>query len=114
MKVSISSTPAQSRQIKQQLANPEESLTYELGKAVQELPPLYTRLLAGGISALVFGTIIWAQLSKIDEVAIAQGQLIPSTEVRPIRSGSVGSIQEIKVKEGDQIHKGQVLVAMDS
>ncbi|MBD2034910.1 HlyD family type I secretion periplasmic adaptor subunit [Phormidium sp. FACHB-592] len=114
MKVSISSTPAQSRQIKQQLANPKESLSYELGKAVQELPPLYTRLLAGGISALVFGTIAWAHFSKIDEVAIAQGQLIPSTEVRPIRAGSVGSIQQINVKEGDQIRKGQVMVIMDS
>ena len=114
MKVSISSTPAQSRQIKQQLANPKESLSYELGKAVQELPPLYTRLLAGGISALVFGTIAWAHFSKIDEVAIAQGQLIPSAEVRPIRAGSVGSIQQINVKEGDQIRKGQVMVVMDS
>jgi HlyD family secretion protein len=114
MKVSISSTPAQSRQIKQQLANPKESLSYELGKAVQELPPLYTRLLAGGISVLVFGTIAWAHFSKIDEVAIAQGQLIPSTEVRPIRAGSVGSIQQINVKEGDQIRKGQVIVVMDS
>ncbi len=114
MKVSISSTPAQSKQIKQQLANPRESLSYELGKAVQELPPLYTRLLAGGISALVFGTIAWAHFSKIDEVAIAQGQLIPSTEVRPIRAGSVGSIQQINVKEGDQIRKGQVIVVMDS
>ncbi|XHX81009.1 MAG: HlyD family type I secretion periplasmic adaptor subunit [Stenomitos frigidus ULC029] len=114
MKVSISSTPAQSRQIKQQLADPKESLSYELGKAVQELPPLYTRLLAGGISVLVFGTIAWAHFSKIDEVAIAQGQLIPSTEVRPIRAGSVGSIQQINVKEGDQIRKGQVMVVMDS
>jgi len=114
MKVSISSTPAQSRQIKQQLADPKASLSYELGKAVQELPPLYTRLLAGGISALVFGTIAWAHFSKIDEVAIAQGQLIPFTEVRPIRAGAVGSIQQIKIKEGDQVRKGQILIEMDS
>lgn len=113
MKVSISSTPAQSRQIRQQLADPKESLSYELGKAVQELPPLYTRLLAGGISVLVFGTIAWAHFSKIDEVAIAQGQTIPFTEVRPIRAGAVGNIQQINVKEGDQIRKGQMLVAMD-
>ncbi len=72
MKVSISpnaANPAQSRQIKQRLAQPEESLSYELGKAVQELPPLYTRLLAGGISMLVFGAITWAYFSKVDEVA---------------------------------------------
>ena len=48
MQFPIVSSPAQARQTKQQFANPEDSLSYELGKAVQELPPLYTRLLAGG------------------------------------------------------------------
>lgn len=113
MRVSISANPAQSRQVKQQLAHPEESLSYELGKAVQELPPFYTRLLAGGISLLVFGTITWAYFSKVDEVAVAQGELIPSTQVRPVRALSPGTIQQIQVKEGQTIRKGEVLVAMD-
>jgi HlyD family secretion protein len=117
MKVSISPTPnspnpAQSRQVKQRLANPEESLSYELGKAVQELPPLYTRILAGGISALVLGAITWAYFSEIDEVAIAQGKLIPSTEVRPIRASSVGIISKVNVKAGDTIRKDDVLVEL--
>lgn len=113
MRVSISSTPAQSRQVRQQLANPDESLSYELGKAVQELPPLYTRLVAGGISALVLGAITWAHFSQIDEVAIAQGKLIPSTEVRPIRASEVGSVKAILVKEGDQVKKDQILAEID-
>ena len=91
MRVSLSSTPAQSQQVKQQLANPEDSLSFELGKAVQELPPLYTRILAGTVSAIVFGTIGWAHFSQIDEVAITQGKTVPSTEVRPIRALGVGS-----------------------
>jgi HlyD family secretion protein len=113
MKVSISSAPAQSRQVKQRLANPEESLSYELGKAVQELPPLYTRLLAGTISLLVFGTLAWAHLSKVDEVAPANGQTVPSTEVRPYRAGSAGSIRTINVKEGSVVNKGDVMIEMD-
>ncbi len=113
MKVSISSTPAQSRQIRQQLATPQESLSYELGKAVQELPPLYTRVLAGGISLLVFGSITWAHLSKIDEVAVAAGEVIPSTQVRPVRALNPGTIQQINVQEGAVIKKGQVLVQLD-
>jgi HlyD family secretion protein len=50
MKVSLSNgaSASQSRQIKQQFATPGDSLSYELGKAVQELPPLYTRVLSGG------------------------------------------------------------------
>jgi HlyD family secretion protein len=113
MKVSISSTPAQSRQVRQQLASPEDALSYELGKAVQELPPLYTRLLAGGISLLVFGAISWAYFSKVDEVAVAQGELIPSTQVRPVRSLGGGTIQGVRVKEGDVVKKGQPLIEID-
>jgi len=113
MKVSMSSSPAQSRQVRQRLANPQESLSYELGKAVQELPPLYTRLLAGGISVLVFGTLVWAHFSKIDEVAITNGEVIPSTQVRPVRALNPGSIQAINVKDGDVVKKGQILVLLD-
>jgi HlyD family secretion protein len=113
MKASLSATPAQSRQLKEQFANPEDKLSYELGQAVQELPPLYTRILAVTISAVVFGTIGWAHFSKIDEVATAEGKLIPSTEVRPVRAMSLGSVSSVKVKPGDEVKKDQVLVEID-
>lgn len=113
MKVSMSASPAQSRQIKQQLAVPEESLSYELGKAVQELPPLYTRLLSGAIGVLTLGTIVWAQVSQVEEVAVSQGKLLPSSEVRPIRATTVGGVSSARVKEGDIVTKDQILVEMD-
>lgn len=118
MKVSISSSPnasspAQSRQIKHRLASPDDSLSYELGKAVQELPPLYTRLLAGSISLLAFGTIAWAHFSKVDEVAVAQGELIPSAQVRPVRSLGGGTIQQVLVTEGTTVKKGDPLVEIE-
>jgi HlyD family secretion protein len=113
MKVSLSATPAQSRQIKQQLATPEDSLSYELGKAVQELPPLYTRLLAATISLITLGIVGWAHFSKVEEVSVAQGKLIPSNEVRPLRALSAGSVSNAKVKEGDTVTKDQVLAELD-
>lgn len=104
---------AQARQTKERFAQPEEQLTYELGKAVQELPPLYTRLLAGTISVIVFGAIAWAHFSQIDEVATAPGELIASTQVRPVTSLGGGSIVAVKVRDGDRVTKGQVLVQKD-
>jgi HlyD family secretion protein len=101
------------RQTRQQFASPEDYLSYELGKAVRELPPLYTRLLAGSITLLIAGTIGWAYFSKVDEVAVAQGELIPSTQVRPVRAIESGVIRNIRVKEGDFVKQGDVLVEED-
>lgn len=82
MRSPLAANAAQARQTKQVFARPEEQLSFELGKAVQELPPLYTRLLAGTITAIVFGTIAWAHFSKVDEVATAPGELIASSTLR--------------------------------
>jgi HlyD family secretion protein len=94
--------------------SPEEELSYELGQAVKELPPLYTRLLAASISCIVFGAIAWAALSQVDEVAVAEGKLVPSEQVQPVRSLSGGSIQAIRVKEGQHVKKDDVLVELKS
>jgi HlyD family secretion protein len=100
-------------QSKQRLFDsPEAELSYELGQAVQELPPLYTRLLAVSISCIVFGAIAWAALSRVDEVAVADGMLVPSEKVQPVRSLSGGSIQAIRVKEGQHVKKDEVLAEL--
>ena len=114
MKSPFSASPPQARQTKEQFAHPEEYLSFELGKAARELPPLYSRLLAGTISLLVFGAIAWAHYSKIDEVAVAQGELLASEQVRPVRSLKEGVIREVKVKEGDTIEEGTILIERDS
>ncbi|MGB7375899.1 MAG: HlyD family efflux transporter periplasmic adaptor subunit [Rivularia sp. (in: cyanobacteria)] len=113
MKYSLAADASQARRTKQEFAQPDEQLSYELGKAVQELPPLYTRLLAGTITAIVFGSITWAHLSKIDEVATAPGKIVAATQIRPVTSLGNGSIVGVKVKEGDAVEKGEVLIQRD-
>ena len=110
MQFPIVSSPAQARQTRERFANPEDQLSYELGKAVQELPPLYTRVLAGSISLLVFGAIAWAHFSKVEEVAVAPGEVMASVQVRPVRSLGGGDIRAVKVKEGDRVKKGDILI----
>lgn len=113
MRYSLTANATQARQTKQQFTKPDEKLSYELGKAVQELPPLYTRLLAGTISLVVFGAIAWAHFSLIDEVATSPGELIASTQVRPITSLGGGAIVAVNVKEGDRVVKDQILIQRD-
>ncbi len=78
------------------------------------MPPIYTRVLSGSISALLVGIIAWAHFSKIDEVAVATGDLIPSAQVRPVRSVQEGKVNSVIVKEGDRVKTGQILVQLDS
>ncbi len=92
----------------------ETELSYELGQAVQELPPLYTRLLAASISCIIFSAIAWAALSQVDEVAVADGKLVPSEQVQPVRALNGGSIQSIQVKDGQHIKKNDVLIKLKS
>ncbi|NMG10935.1 HlyD family efflux transporter periplasmic adaptor subunit [Brasilonema sp. UFV-L1] len=113
MKYSLIANTATARKTKQRFAKPDEHLSYELGKAVQELPPLYTRLLAGTVSAVVLGAIAWANFSLIDEVATSPGELIASTQVRPVTSIGNGTIVKVDVKEGDRVIKGQTLIQRD-
>jgi HlyD family secretion protein len=113
MKYSLVANATQARQTKQRFTKPDEKLSYELGKAVQELPPLYTRFLAGTISFVVLGAIAWAQFSQVDEVATASGELIASTQVRPVTALGGGTIMAVNVKEGEHVTKGQVLIQRD-
>lgn len=106
-------TSVQRQQTKYQFASTQEYLNYELGNAVRQLPPLYTRLLGFGICALVGGTIAWAALSKVDEVATAAGQVIPASQVQPMRSLTSGLLREIKATEGKHVQKGDILVQLE-
>jgi len=104
---------AHARQTRQRFVSPEDHLSYELGKAVRELPPLYTRLMAGSLSLLIFSILGWAHFSRIDEVAVTSGELIPAQQIRPVKALDGGVIREISVKEGQEIKQGDVLIVQD-
>ncbi|MGC7559383.1 HlyD family type I secretion periplasmic adaptor subunit [Pasteurella sp. PK-2025] len=61
--------------------------------------------------ALVF--LIWAYNSPLEEVTRGQGSVIPSSRDQVVQSLDPGILQEMKVKEGDIVEKGQVLLLLD-
>ncbi len=57
--------------------------------------------------------VAWAALFKIDEVARGDGRVITRSQVQAITNLEGGIIQDILVREGDVVRKGQSLVRID-
>ncbi|QMT40572.1 HlyD family type I secretion periplasmic adaptor subunit [Neisseria shayeganii] len=57
--------------------------------------------------------VVWAYNSPLEEVTRGQGSVIPSSRDQIVQSLDPGIIREIKVKEGDVVDKGQVLILLD-
>lgn len=57
--------------------------------------------------------IVWAALARIDEVTRGEGKVIPSRQLQVLQSLDGGLVQEILVREGEQVKEGQALLKID-
>ncbi|MGF1567040.1 MAG: HlyD family type I secretion periplasmic adaptor subunit [Nodosilinea sp.] len=115
MQVSMK-TPLEAVQLRRnqhEFANAQDYLNADLAKAIRRTPPKYSRILAGGICVLIGGAITWAALSKVDEVASAPAEVIPSVRVQPVKALAGGLLQEIAVTEGQTVAAGDPLILLD-
>ncbi|MGI9282916.1 MAG: HlyD family type I secretion periplasmic adaptor subunit [Endozoicomonas sp.] len=62
--------------------------------------------------AMVF-FVGWSAIAEIDELARGDGKVIPSSRVQTIQNLEGGIVSEIKVREGQTVEKGQILLIMD-
>ena len=67
------------------------------------------RPLAWAVMLMVGAAIAWAALAKLDEVAVAEGEVVPLDKVKVIQHLEGGLIEEIFVKEGQVVAAGDAL-----
>ncbi len=65
------------------------------------------------ISIVVISLIIWAGFTQVDEIAVTDGEVIPSKHVQAIQHLEGGIIAEIKVVEGELVENGQTILILD-
>ncbi len=65
---------------------------------------------------IIFVTIaiIWASFAPLDEITRAEGKVIPSRDTQIIQYFEGGIVEEIRIREGDIVVQGQVLLIMDN
>jgi adhesin transport system membrane fusion protein len=71
-------------------------------------------LIVIGLATLaVIGFFAWAAWAELDQVTRAPGEVIPSGRVQTVQPAAEGVITEILVREGQNVRKGELLVALD-
>lgn len=96
------------------LASPSEdwsSLTQEL---IDTLPRVQTRGLLYLLIVFVSIALPWAMLSEVDETGSARGRLEPKGKTLRLDVPVAGTVTAVKVKEGQTVRRGQVLLELDS
>lgn len=93
----------------QEQAQKAEAHLLSLFETDDELP-LSKHLLLLAILGFFTIFIVWANVATLDEVTRGDGKIIPSSEVQALQSLEPGILEEILVREGDLVEKGQVLL----
>lgn len=64
------------------------------------------------VIAFIVTFFVWAALAQVEELTRGQGQVIPSQEIQIVQSLEGGILQDLLVKKGDIVKKGQVLMRL--
>ncbi len=67
-----------------------------------------------GFFALLVSAVIWACFSEVDIVITSQGSIQPVGNTNVVESAASGTVNDIKVKDGQHVRAGEVLIELDS
>lgn len=66
------------------------------------------------ILALIVSAVIWASIAKVDMIVTAGGNIMPEGNLVSVINPYGGEVTEIKVKDGDNISKGESIMTIYS
>ena len=81
---------------------------------VTETPPSpIARIVLWTLMAILVSGLLWTILGHVDEVAVAPGKVIPTGQVKVIQSQYEGVVKSIRVRDGQQVKTGDILIELD-
>lgn len=94
-------------------APPRSEFLPEVLALQEEAPSPLPRFVLWTVLALLAALGAWASLGRLDVVAVAEGRLVPGSQLRIVQPAEGGVLNELLVKEGERVSAGQVLARMD-
>ncbi len=91
----------------------DEGFAVDTDYAILQQEPLRARILLRSISIAIAIAVMWAAVSRIDEVTRGEGRVIPSRQLQVLQSLDGGVVSEILVREGEVVDPEQILLKID-
>jgi len=85
-----------------------------LSEAVLAKAPSTSKKILYAVAITIFWLLIWASWAQIDEITRGSGKIIPSGKNQAIQNLEGGIVDQIFVKEGDEVKKDQILIRLDN
>lgn len=85
----------------------------ETDAAELESLPLSSHLILWFSAAFVIIAIIWANFATLDEVARAEGRVIPSSQVQIVQNFEGGILASVNAVQGQRVGAGDILLVLD-
>jgi len=73
----------------------------------------YTIAGAAVVAFLTFGVAVWATTTEIAGALIAPGTIVVASNIKKVQHPSGGVVGELRVKDGDRVKAGDLLVRLD-
>ena len=103
-----------SKKIHKNLSQRDYEFMNSLSSAVLQTTPNKIRMVLLFWIIAVFGFLGWANFALIDELARGSGEIIPTGQNQIVQNLEGGIVEEILVKEGQNVEKGQILLKIDN
>ncbi|OKH10947.1 HlyD family secretion protein [Fischerella major NIES-592] len=87
---------------------------YGTEELLDALPRIWTRGVLYALLGFTALALPWSVLAKVDETGNARGRIEPQGSTQKLDALVSGSVKAVKVKEGDTVQAGQILLELDS
>jgi hemolysin D len=105
--------------------NTEEIKQKPLSSAIRHVPKFeqpvilkqprkWSRAILWGLMLATTGTVVWANIAKIEEAVSATGKLEPSGATKDVQAPVGGVVKDIFVEDGKQVKAGDKLIVLDN
>ena len=82
-------------------------------EVIEAPPSTVSRVITYTLFAIVAIGLLWSIFGKVDEVAVANGKIIPVGQVKVIQAEDKAVVKNINVKEGQKVREGDLLIELD-